>query len=513
MSTARTAAGPSPSDDDGAISPDAGAFGGSRACFEEVVGWLDGTEAGALAHGELEDVLDRRGRELLRQLLQDHLDLRAQREQRVEVVDAGGVTHGSIEAGHTRQLATVFGAVTVERLAYRHRRSTNLHPADAALNLPAERHSHGLRRLAAIESTRGSFDDTADAIDRATGVAVGKRQVEELTARAAVDVDEFYAASAPGPGEPDDVLVLSADGKGIVMRPDSLRPATQKAAAATTPKLESRLSKGEKRNRKRMAEVGAVCDVTPVPRRPIDVLASGDGHDPPPAPRAKAKWITASVVEDASEVVARIFDEAERRDPDHHRSWVALVDGNNHQIDRIQAEAITRSVNVTIVVDLIHVIEYLWGAVWCFFNEGNPDAEAWVRDRTMAVLEGNTRDVAAGIRRRATTLGLAASKRKKADACATYLTNKAPYLDYPTALAAGWPVATGVIEGACRHLVADRMDITGARWSVDGAEAVLKLRAVRCNDDFDPYWTFHLDKERQRVHESRYADHVIPLAA
>lgn len=512
MSDARTAAGPPPGGD-GATSPDACAFGESRACFEDVVGWLEGTDAGSLSHGELEHVLDRRGRELLRRLLQDHLDLRAQREERVEVVDVDGIAHGSVEAGHTRQLATVFGAVTVERLAYRHRRSSNLHPADGALNLPVERHSHGLRRVAVIESTRGSFEDAADAIERATGVVVGKRQVEELAAKAAIDVDEFYTASAPGPGEPDDVLVLSADGKGIVMRPDSLRPATQKAAAETTTKLESRLSKGEKRNRKRMAEVGAVCDVTPVPRRPIDVLATGDGHDPPPAPRAKAKWLTASVVEDASEVVARVFDEAERRDPNHQRTWVALVDGNNHQIDRIHAEAKARNVRITIVVDLIHVIEYLWGAAWCFFTEGDPDAETWVRARTMAVLEGNAREVAAGIRRRATTLALSASKRKKADACAVYLTNKTPYLDYPTALATGWPIATGVIEGACRHLVADRMDITGARWSVDGAETVLKLRAVRCNGDFDKYWTFHLKNERQRLHESRYVDQVIPLAA
>ena len=102
---------------------------------------------------------------------------------------------------------------------------------------------------------------------------------------------------------------------------------------------------------------------------------------------------------------------------------------------------------------------------------------------------------------------LTKATRKKADACASFLINKAPYLDYPTALAAGWPIATGIIEGTCRYLVADRMDITGARWSVDGAEAVLKLRAVRSNDD---YWRFHHDHERQRVHESCYADGIIP---
>ena len=161
----------------------------------------------------------------------------------------------------------------------------------------------------------------------------------------------------------------------------------------------------------------------------------------------------------------------------------------------------------------VPTFEYIWGAAWCFFDEGDTAAEAWVADRALAILDGNAREVATGIRRRATAAGLSRQKRTKADACATYLTNKADYLDYPTALAAGWPVASGVIEGTCRYLVADRMDITGARWSVDGAEAVLKLRAVRANDDFDDYWNFHLGKERHRVHETRYARETIPAAA
>ena len=163
--------------------------------------------------------------------------------------------------------------------------------------------------------------------------------------------------------------------------------------------------------------------------------------------------------------------------------------------------------------DRIHVLEYLWGAVWCFFTEGDPAAQAWVHDRALAVLGGNAREVVIGIRRRATTARLNKQKRLKADACAKYLTNKTNYLDYPTALAEGWPIASGVIEGTCRYLVADRMDITGARWSVNGAEAVLKLRAVRANDDFDDYWKFHLNNERHRVHQTRYADGTIPMAA
>ena len=490
------------------------AFTQARGCFEEMLGWLEGSESAQLSHADLEDEIVRRGREAQRLAFQDHLDLRALRERRVRVVDAKGAAHGVVEAAHRRQLQTVVGAVGVERLAYRHVGSANLHPADAALNLPDQLHSHGLRRLAAVESTRGSFDDASQALERATGVAVAKRQVEYLTSRAAADVEEFYETREHTEVDDADALMISADGKGIVMRPDSLREATAKAAAAATNKLTTRLSKGEKRNRKRMAEVGAVYDVTPVLRTPHDVMASKAGEDPSPeAPKAKNKWLTASVVEDAAEVVGRLFDEAERRDPGHKRRWVALVDGNNHQIDRIGAEATARGIDVAVVVDLVHVLEYLWAAAWCFFAEGDTAAEKWVRGRALSVLEGHAREVATGIRRRATAEGLATSKRKKADEAARYLKNKAPYLDYPTALSSGWPIATGVIEGAVRHVVRDRMDVTGARWSVDGAEAVLKLRAVRTNGDFDDYWRFHLDHERQRVHESRYAWGVIPLAA
>ena len=141
------------------------------------------------------------------------------------------------------------------------------------------------------------------------------------------------------------------------------------------------------------------------------------------------------------------------------------------------------------------------------------DGVARVHDKAIALLQGKATHVAAGIRRAATRQGLDPPSRAGADACATYLLNKAPYLDYPTALHNGWPIATGVIEGACRHLVKDRMDITGARWGLPGAEAILKLRALRSNGDFDAYRRYHLAQERHRIHESRYRNEVIPHAA
>jgi len=137
-----------------------------------------------------------------------------------------------------------------------------------------------------------------------------------------------------------------------------------------------------------------------------------------PSPKAKHKWLTASVVEDAATVVADIFDEAQRRDPDQQRTWMALVDGNNHQIDRIKAEARKRKLEVTIVVDVVHVLEYLWGAAWCFFTEGDPDAEQWVHEKALAILEGKAGIVAAAIRRKATHRGLQRDQRVKADRAA-----------------------------------------------------------------------------------------------
>jgi hypothetical protein len=491
-----------------------GGFTASRDRFDTVLAFLDGTDAAVLSHSQLEDRLDVQGRQLLRQLLQDHLDLRASRESRVDVVGADGTHRGRVETGHTRALATIFGQVTLTRLAYRALGQPNLHPVDAMLNLPTEKHSHGLRHLAAVESSRGSFDDAGQAISRATGQRVGKRQVEALAQRTAVDFDDFYAHRTATTGQPGEVLVLSCDGKGVVMRPGALRKATAQAAAKHNPKLATRLSKGEKRNRKRMAEVGAVYDLTPVPRTPADIFSDNDEPtNPDPGPTARNKWLVASVVDDAAAVVSQIFDEANRRDPDHRRAWVALVDGNNHQINRITAEAKARTVPVTIIIDFIHVLEYLWKATWCFHTEGDPAAEAWVRRHAQNILAGKATRVAGAIRRAATTAALEPARRASADTCATYLTNKRAHLDYPTALARGWPIATGVIEGACRHLVKDRMDLTGARWGLHGAEAILKLRALRSNGDFDNYWHYHLDREQQRVHQTRYLNNTVPQVA
>jgi hypothetical protein len=501
------------------------AFGESRKCFRELEEWAASEEAAGLQHADLEEQLGVRGRELMRQVFQDRLHATAAAEgRRYDVTGEDGVVRTRAERGRERPLMTKFGQVTVPRIAYRSPGRPNVHPADAALNLPEEKHSHGLRKLATIEAARGSMEAACAAVTRATGVQIGKRQAEGLVRRAAIDVDAFYLWRVVLPAPDGHPLVLTFDGKGIVMLPDALRPATAKAAAAAQSKLATRLSPGEKNGRKRMAELACVYDAVPVPRTPQDVIstpaqkrrkkkaqaAKPEGRHKPREPQARGKWLTASVTDDIPAVIAAAFDEAERRDPQHKREWVVLVDGNSTQIEAVTAEAASRGVAVTIVIDFIHVLEYLWKAAWSFFDKGKPASEEWVADQARKILHGKARQVAAGIRRRATAYGYSPAERAGADESARYLENKQGYLGYATALAKGWPIATGIIEGACRHIVKDRMDITGARWGLEGAEAILKLRALIATGDFDAYWRFHLRREHERIHHAKYRDsHVL----
>lgn len=490
-----------------AVVDEAGAFATSRRRFDETVDWLTGPQAGDLSHAALEEQLQTAGRQLLRQLLQDHLDLRADREQRLPVVlghDAVARTYA--EPGHQRGLCTVFGQINVTRIGYRAKGVDSRFPGDAVLNLPPGLHSHGLRRLAALEAARGSFEQAVAAIERSCGVPVGKRQVEILATDTARDIDDFYTARAGVDCPATDVLVLTADAKGIVMRPDALREPTRKKAAGSSHKMTTRLSRGEKTGRKRMATVVAVYHCTPVPRTPNQVITlPGQPRDQPPTgPKAAGKWLHASITDDTTTVIGAMFDEASRRDPAGRRTWIVLVDGNTQQIETIRAQARARGRPVTILIDIVHVIEYLWKAGWCFHHEGDPAIETWVAQQARDILAGRANRVAGRIQRKITQHGLDPGHRAGADACVTYLLNKARYLRYHHALAAGWPIATGIIEAACRYLIKDRLDITGARWGLPGAETILKLRATISNGDFAEYWTWHLAQEHQRIHQSRY---------
>jgi hypothetical protein len=488
-------------------------FDGARVKLEDLIEELAGKDAGRLRAHDLEDLVTGKGAEVVRELLQAALKLRALREERREsVTGEDGVERNHVRRGTTRPLMTTVGRVEVERFAYSARGSDARMPLDAELSLPKYIYSHKVCRRIAEYAAEMSFEKARRFSDT-MGAPIPQRQAEELAARAATDFEAFYASRPSTPATTDDLLVLSFDGKGIVMRKEALREATRKAAEARKPRLDKRRSKGEPAHLKRMAEVGAIYDVEPFIRTRYDVVFELHKKGPKPAkpkPRAQNKRLWASVEREQLNVIVEGFQEALRRDPEKKRRWIVLVDGNPEQLDTVKRCARYMGVGITIVFDVIHVLEYLWKAGLCFNDEGSKELEEWVEERFLNILDGRVGDVAGGIKRSATKRGLEKAERKNADACARYLLNHKEYMRYDEALKAGFPIATGVIEGACRSVVRDRMDITGARWGLKGAEAILKLRSLKASGDFDAYWDFHLEQEHKRVHEARYAPGEAP---
>lgn len=490
-------------------------FARARAHAARVEGILTSDEMIRKPHSDLEEMLEEQGKEWARLMLEENLRLRAQLEKRTTVVGADGVERESARDSE-RHLETLLGRVPVPRLAYQAPGTTDLHPMDAALNLPREMFSHGIRRIVAKEAARSSFDEVVETVRDFTGASIAKRQVEELAIRAAQDFDAFYEQRAAARDPKDDLLIISTDGKGIVMRHEDLRESTRRAAEKKGRKLETRLTPGEKSNRKRMAQVATVYSIAPFPRGPADILHTLRDPDEVDAkrPRPTDKRVWASVEKSARTVIREAFAEALRRDPEKTRRWVVLVDGEPKQLRAVKAEARRAGVKVTILADIVHVIEYVWGAARALFGESNAKAEKWVSDRLLALLTGRTGgDVAKTIRWwQARDKKLDDSAHAAIDKACEYLADRTRtrLLRYQDALRDGLPIATGVIEGACRYVVKDRMDRTGARWSLTGAEAVLRLRAIRASKDFDAYWAFHLERDRERNHASRYEDGRIP---
>jgi len=480
---------------------------------------LESLEALGMEHSELEKEIEREGYELMRLLYQDHLLLRAwsERDAREQgpVVGSDGLERGHRRSETKRGMMTPFGVVEVERAGYSAPGCRSLYPLDAELNLPSDSFSHGVRERVAREAAKSSFEGTVDTLTRTTGARVGKRQVEKLAVDAARDFEEFYgtreAAAAQEQESSGELLVLSTDGKGICMRPEGLREATRKAAEkrAKEPGPPEKSRAQHRRHAKRMATVATVYNIAPYVRTPEDIVRNlrgvTDGAEQARRPRPQNKRVWASIIEPADKVISDTFDDGLRRDPGLIKRWVALVDGNEPQLDALEHQARVRGIALTSIVDLIHVIGYLWNAARALGGDSPREQHEWVQERLLQLLRGKCVDVAAGMRRSATLRDLPQKHRAPVDDCADYLLKYQDYLRYHEYLAAGLPIATGVIEGACRHLVQDRMGITGARWGLEGAEAILRLRALHVSGDFDAYWRFHLSRERLLNHTMLYA--------
>jgi hypothetical protein len=494
-------------------------FSGARMKLDDIIAQLSSTKTDQLAHGDVERLLNGEGIELLRELFQGFLDSKGPGVALAPVEGADGKPR-TYSREKERTLHSVFGEVIVSRMSYEAHQGPSLAPRDAELNLPPTRYSHEVCRRLAKEAIRGSIDDAVEALADTTGARINKRQALEVLENSALDFSDFYAAKSvkkvseakrTGP-----ILVLSFDGKGVVMRHEGLREKTQEAARSQEHKLESRLSKGEKRNGKRMAQVAAVYTILPHVRTAQDVMSGTKERDSdaPQKPCPEEKRVWASLVSETSEVIADAFDEAKRRDPKATKEWAILVDGNETQIRLAKASAARHGVNPEVILDFVHVTEYVWRASFSLFNaEQNKEGEKWVQERLQRILNGEASEVAAGMRRSATLRKFSRERRAAIDTCANYLLKYRNYMRYDEFMARGLPIATGVIEGACRHLVKDRMDITGARWGLSGAESILRLRSIKSSGDWDAYWKFHEHREWERNHAIKYIDERPPETA
>ncbi|GKT10457.1 hypothetical protein [Desulforhabdus sp. TSK] len=348
-------------------------FGPACEQFESLVSQLIGETAGQMQHGPIETLIFREGTELLRRLMQAYLDLRTNREpRRSDVTSPEGTPLTHCRPSCERQLMTLFGEVTSRRKGYSRPGVPSMFPLDAQLNLPKDRYSHGLRYRVAEEAAVNSFDEAVANIHKTKGGKVPKRQLEEIAVVAAQDFDEFYSAGKTEKVRlTSDILVMTVDQKGIVMRKEDLRAATRKAAEESVRRPGARLNPGEKLNRKRMATVAAVYDIKAHERSPEEVMGLCPNEDTPARPRATHKRVWACVEQEQEDVIQDMFDEALRRDPEKKRPWAILVDGGEKQLDLVLGLIHRHRPDVSLILDFIHVLEYLWKAAYGFHAAGS----------------------------------------------------------------------------------------------------------------------------------------------
>jgi hypothetical protein len=310
----------------------------------------------------------------------------------------------------------------------------------------------------------------------------------------AADVEAYYEQKpAPKPADEGDILVIQADGKGVPM------------VRETPGQAKVRLGKGEKRTKKKEAIVTGIYTIEPNPRTPEEVVASFFHRDETPAPKEslskrskpqnKQLWATLQGKDVALERLAR---QVNKREGPHVKHRIALTDG----AEALQVRVLSYCSDFILILDFIHADEYLWDAANRLFDEKDPQRTAWVEARTLKMLSGETEQVITEFR----TLAPKATpaQRQELEKAANYFERNLPYMAYDHYLAQGWPIASGVIEGACRHLVKDRCELSGMRWTQTGAENLLRLRAVSENGDWDDYHQFRKQRRHLRLYASPF---------
>lgn len=387
---------------------------------------------------------------------------------------------------------SIFGKVSLERPYFYKQGIGGQVPLDAELSLGEDCYSDLLREVSEYLGVYTVYGKTSNILERLLELNLSTRALQQNIAEDAADVEAYYVQKPPpSPESEAEILVIQADGKGVPMILDK----------PSEPSV--RLGKGQKHGHKKEAVVTTVYTIKIAPRTPEEVVANffelpQDPQPPAPAhpkPQNKHIWATLDGKETA---LSRLSLQVARRQGDHIQYKVALCDG----CEALQSRFAAQFSDFSLVLDFIHASEYLWDVANRLLGETHPDRLDWMADQTLRILSGQTQQVIADFRHMAQKNKTKTVLREQLDKTANYFERNLPFMDYPTYLANGWPIASGVIEGACRHFVKDRCELSGMRWNQTGAENLLRLRAVAENDDWDAYHNYRKQQRHIRLYGS-----------
>ena len=409
------------------------------------------------------------------------------------------------EQPHERRYVSIFGEHRFPRYVYARREGQKIErmPVDERLGLPESEFSYVLQDWLQRFCIKESFGESCTSLETLLGLRVSVRSAEQMNQHVAESSESFrLQQSPPDPNEEGELLVYSNDCKGVPMR----RPLEERVRRGP------RRVKGEKANKKQMACVGAGFSVAPFVRTPDDILDEvfrKESAADRPQPQNKRLWAEMTTVHEGeplsgkTRVFAQQMLDLYTRDPQRHKTVICLMDGEK-SLRAEQHEWLPRAIGV---LDIWHVLERVWLVAHCFHAEGSKDAAKFVEDRLRALLEGQVGYVI-GYFRRLLTSGpkrLSAAQRRAIHGAATYFENNREYMKYDEYLAAGYPIGSGVAEGACRHVVKDRLELTGMRWTVTGAQSLLHLRAIYINDDWESFQNHYIETEQARIYSKAAA--------
>lgn len=397
-----------------------------------------------------------------------------------------------------RRYLSIFGELSIQRRVYARREGQKVEraPLDERLGLPAGEFSYVLEDWLERLCVKESFHEAAADLRAWLGVAPSERASEQMNQRMAQRAEAFgLQCAAPPPDEEAELLVATADGKGVPMR----RPLEERVHRGP------RRGKGEKANKKQMAYVGAVYTIDRFRRTAdevVDDIARKERAAARPAPQHKQVWAEMTRFAEGETCTGRerLFVEmaiaCHERDPTRRKTLVCLMDGEA-ALWNVQREWLSRAVGV---LDLFHVLERLWQVAHAFHREGSSDALEFVTHHLRQLLEGKAGYVIGHFKRLRDQLALRGAERRTVTAAIRYYENNRCHMRYDEYLAAGYPIGSGVVEGACRHLVKDRLEGTGMRWTVPGAQAMLHLRAIYLNGQWNDYVNYRIEIEQDGLY-------------